>query len=307
MSMHRVRRSAFTLVELLVVIAIIGILVALLLPAIQAAREAARRSQCGNNLKQVGVALQNYHDTFKLLPPGGFSGGNRLGWTVLILPFMELQTLHDLVDFNANTGSGWDVAGALVQTEKVNGYICPSAVRGKQFENGSTTLYTTHYYGILGPKGTNPATGAAYGWDNGTDGTITLSGHGGFATQGVLVRKIALGFADVLDGTSNTFLVGESSFSRTLAGSDNDAYRLWTRGCNTNTSGVSKNILDGINVREYNGSTDFNDISFGSEHPGGCLFVFCDAATSFISQDVDLVVYKATASRDGKETERTGQ
>jgi hypothetical protein len=65
--------------------------------------------------------------------------------------------------------------------------------------------------------------------------------------------------------------------------------------------------LDGINVREYNGSTDFNDISFGSEHPGGCLFVFCDAATSFISQDVDLVVYKATASRDGKETERTGQ
>ncbi len=296
----RFRRPAFTLVELLVVIAIIGILVALLLPAIQAAREAARRSQCGNNLKQIGVALQNYHDTFKILPPGGLSGGNRLGWTVLVLPFLEGTTLHDQVNFLANTGNGYDAAASVIQTERVGSYLCPSAVRAKHYENGSTTIFTTHYYGIMGPKGVNPVTGNNYAWTSTTT-------QGGWATQGVLLRGNAVGFADVLDGTSNTFLVGESSFSRNLANQDNVAYRKWIRGCDADACGVTKNISDGINVAVYTPTTNFNDVSFGSEHPGGCLFVFCDAATSFVSQDVDLVVYKATASRDGRETERTGQ
>jgi len=298
------RRKAFTLVELLVVIAIIGILVALLLPAIQAAREAARRTECNNKIKQIGLALQNYHDTYKILPPGGLANvntttaiGNCLGWTVLVLPFLEMQALHDQVNFRANTGNGYDAAASVIETVMVTAYICPSSVRAKQFENGSATIYTTHYYGIMGPKGTNAATGGTYGWDN------SQTGHGGFATGGVLLRRDSMGFRDVLDGTSNTFIVGESSFSRTLDGLDNWSYRKWIRGCNTNTAGVTKNILDGINVTRYNGSNNFNDVSFGSEHPGGCLFVRCDASVTFVSQNVDLAVYKATASRDGGESE----
>jgi prepilin-type N-terminal cleavage/methylation domain-containing protein len=290
------RRKAFTLVELLVVIAIIGILVALLLPAIQAAREAARRTECNNKMKQIGLALQNYHDTHKTLPPGGLSNGNRLGWTVFILPFMEMQALHNQVNFNATS---YDAAVAAIPANEmmVLPFLCPSSVRAKQFENGSTTLYTTHYYGILGPKGTNASTGGTYGWDN------SVAGHGGHATQGVLVRHNSMGLRDVLDGTSNTFLVGESSYSRNLAGQDNTSFRRWYRGCDGAASASTKNILDGINVTPYNGSNNFNDVSFGSEHPGGCLFVRCDASVTFVSQNVDLGVYKATASRDGGESQ----
>lgn len=294
------RRSGFTLVELLVVIAIIGILVALLLPAIQAAREAARRTQCNNNLKQIGLAMQNYHDSSKLLPPGGMSGGNRLSWHVLILPFVELRTLYDRVNFNANTGNGYDVAAATapndITTELVASYVCPSAPRSKWFENGSTTVFTTHYYGIMGPKGANVGTGGVYRWDN-----TSAPGHGGFATQGVLLRRDSLGFADVLDGTSNTFLVGEISWVKTAAGVDNPSYRRWFRGCDGSACGGTKNILDGIKVTPYNGSNNFNDVSFGSEHSGACLFVMCDGSVKSVSENVDLDVYKATASRDGTE------
>jgi prepilin-type N-terminal cleavage/methylation domain-containing protein len=291
------RRKAFTLVELLVVIAIIGILVALLLPAIQAAREAARRTQCNNQMKQLGVALHNYHDTFNLFPPGGLSAGNRLAWTVLILPFIEMEAMHSLVDFNARTGNGYDAAAVNINTLKPAPYLCPSAVRAKSFENGSTTIYTTHYYGIMGPKGTNTSTGTNYSADNAGDT------HGGFATQGVLLRRDSVRFADILDGTSNTFLVGESSYSRSLTGQNNTSFRKWYRGNDSTASGGTKNIVYGINVMPYNGSNNFNDISFGSEHPGGCMFVRCDGAVRFVSQDVDLGVYKATASRDGSESQ----
>src|SRR5688500_207828 len=98
-------KAGFTLVELLVVIAIIGILVALLLPAVQAAREAARRMSCGNNLKQIALSLQNYHDTYKVFPPGGVGSNNLANpnyatWSIFILPFMEQQNLHSRYDFN---------------------------------------------------------------------------------------------------------------------------------------------------------------------------------------------------------------
>jgi prepilin-type N-terminal cleavage/methylation domain-containing protein len=297
MSSSIFRRKAFTLVELLVVIAIIGILVALLLPAIQAAREAARRTQCNNQMKQLGVALHNYHDTFNLFPPGGLSAGNRLAWTVLILPFIEMEAMHSLVDFNARTGNGYDAAAVNINTLKPAPYLCPSAVRAKSFENGSTTIYTTHYYGIMGPKGTNTSTGGTYTLDN------SVTGHGGFATQGVLLRRDSVRFADILDGTSNTFLVGESSYSRSLTGQNNTSFRKWYRGCDGSASAPTKNILDGINVTPYNGTNNFNDVSFGSEHPGGCMFVRCDGAVRFVSQNVDLGVYKATASRDGAESQ----
>ena len=179
----------------------------------------------------------------------------------------------------------------------VPGYICPSTPRTKHFQNGTTTIFTAHYYGVMGPKGTNPARGGAYGWDN------SVAGHGGFATQGVLVRRDSMGLRDVLDGTSTTFLAGEMAWFKTAAGVDNPSFRKWIRGCDGSACAGCKNILDGIKVTPYNGSNNFNDVSFGSEHPGGCHFVLCDAAVKFVSENVDLVVYKATASRDGGETQ----
>ena len=225
------------------------------------------------------------------------SGGNRLSWHVLILPFIESQALHSLVDFNANAGNGYDAAASVIQTEVVPGYMCPSTPRTKWFENGSTTIYTTHYYGVMGPKGTNAATGGTYGWDN------SVAGHGGFATQGVLLRRDAVGMRDVLDGTSNTFLSGEISWVGNPTFGDNASYRKWIRGCDGSSCGGCKNILDGIKITPYIPVTNFNDVSFGSEHPGGCLFVRCDGAVDFVSGNVDLAVYKATASRDGGESQ----
>jgi prepilin-type N-terminal cleavage/methylation domain-containing protein len=98
----RRRHPAFTLVELLVVIAIIGILIALLLPAVQAAREAARRSQCSNNLKQLGLALINYHDTIGVFPPGTMSHGAGWSWSARVLPFMEVGNVHRQIDFSVD-------------------------------------------------------------------------------------------------------------------------------------------------------------------------------------------------------------
>ena len=147
-------RKAFTLVELLVVIAIIGILVALLLPAIQAAREAARRSECGNKLKQIALALQNYHDTYKTLPCGGWQD-TQMSWLVSVLPFVEQQTLFD--QFIFTTGAYTQTGKNALAANPIPAYLCPSGVIKMSQE--TTTLYTTHYYGNMGPKGINPVTG----------------------------------------------------------------------------------------------------------------------------------------------------
>ena len=126
--------NAFTLVELLVVIAIIGILIALLLPAVQAAREAARRSQCANNMKQMGLATHNYHDTFRCFPPGTISPGESdstqktlINWAIALLPFLEQQPLYDLYDHSAyNQDLGLNNGNKIVRESIVNVYVCPS-------------------------------------------------------------------------------------------------------------------------------------------------------------------------------------
>jgi len=172
--MPRSNRRAFTLVELLVVIAIIGVLVALLLPAVQAAREAARRSQCANNLKQVGLALQNHHDAFKYLPSGGWgwkwmadpdrgSGEKQPGsWAYSILPFMEAQAIHDIG--KGTTGAAKKDALARLASTPLPGYYCPSRRASRTYPNrnaGSSDQYNanspselarTDYAGNLGPE-----------------------------------------------------------------------------------------------------------------------------------------------------------
>jgi prepilin-type N-terminal cleavage/methylation domain-containing protein/prepilin-type processing-associated H-X9-DG protein len=304
-STYRHRRVGFTLVELLVVIAIIGILVSLLLPAVQAARESGRRTQCNNNIRQIGVAMQNYHDSNGLLPTGAMpptaaapATSNELSWHVLILPFMEQKGLHS--EFNLNA-SGYlaNIAQGLIQPKF---YVCPSAPRSIHMslsspgeDSGGKQTYTAHYYGIMGPKGLNPGRSTP---------TVPVNylvegigGQGDFSRHGVLTRARQRGFQDIVDGNSNTFLVGELSWI------DANTYRVWIRGCNGNAMASSKNVVNPINGVAYNGNNNFNDVSFGSMHPGGCHFVYCDGAVRFINDSVDMNAYKGAASMDGRETQ----
>jgi len=294
-------RRGFTLVELLVVIAIIGILIALLLPAVQAAREAARRAQCSNNLKQLALALHLYHDTHRRLPPGGAYDGSHLSFLVAVLPYIEQRALRDQFDYDRNYLSS---PNKPLGMQRVDTLLCPSqsierSVLAPRFgvndeQVGGEDPYTTHYYGVCGPQGVNPVTGQDYP----SDGTGTC---GGFAESGVIPHKEGVRLDDVTDGTSNTLMLGEISWK------DAGMYRIWLRGCargGCDWCASTKNVEHAINVFAYTVYTrDFNDVSFGSEHPGGAQFARADASVSFVSEDVDLGVYKATASRNGGETE----
>lgn len=188
----RTQRKGFTLVELLVVIAIIGILVALLLPAVQAAREAARRMSCSNNMKQLGLAMHNYHDTFKVFPRNYVQvGGN--AWEALsasysILPYIEQQPLYDQAQSQLSSW-GW-MYGNLMNTN-VPTFRCPSALRAPA--RGS------HPQGWDGP-------GVNYGWSTGSSVQTVWAGN---SFNGLIAYSVHRKMADVTDGLSNTIMAGE--------------------------------------------------------------------------------------------------
>lgn len=297
---------AFTLVELLVVIAIIGVLVALLLPAVQAAREAARRMKCQNNMKQLSLAILNYHDTFQVLPPG-CTKSNETSWHVHILPFIEQRALYEKFDFskgdytaNNYVGRG---ANALI---KVPAFLCPSSPAEKMMQpdppnhinapdivNG-VYPYTTHYYMNMGPKGQS-VDGQTYELRN--------EGQGGFSQQGVCEVDSRYKLRDITDGTSFTFLLGENSRHDPKLGS---RFRSWMRGCDSNGKDHicgCRNFVNGINTPTPALSTVFNDIAMGSHHPGGANFSMCDGTVRFVSQNINLGVYKSTSSRNGGESQ----
>lgn len=298
--------KGFTLVELLVVIAIIGILIALLLPAVQAAREAARRSQCTNNLKQIGLALHNYHDTFKTFPPGAWNEanrGNRLAYTVFILPFMEQQAVYDEFDFEYPNYTGVNLNPGI---RLIPAYHCPSCRFKQSTYNADwvpagaagTPSYTTHYYAIMGPQGINPMIPGGTTRYPESDNT---NPHGGYALSGVLHRNSSNNMGYIIDGTSNTIMVGEISWEGVQGTSASGTFRTWLRGASGTACGSAKNIEFGINVVPYNGSNNFNDVSMGSMHPGGANFSVADGSVRFISETVDMALYLAAASMNGKE------
>jgi prepilin-type N-terminal cleavage/methylation domain-containing protein len=296
---QRSRKPAgFTLVELLVVIAIIGVLVALLLPAVQAAREAARRSSCSNNLKNLGLAMHNYHDTNNAFPYGDRLTGNSrtFGWTARILPFIEQQPLYDRINWSASWSDTTPVNGYYnkqIQSNKINVFLCPSATNDKTTSDldGTTPAYTFHYVGIMGPDGTNAMTGTYYTCTNCISGGVT--GHGGFAQQGMLNWEKAQTMANVTDGLSNTLMLGELSWNKA------NCFRVWTRGTDGSYTTATKNIRYAIKAKPY--TTEFNNVSMGSEHPGGAMFANGDASVRFVTANMAMNLYLAAASANGGE------
>ena len=313
--MHRMigmDRRGFTLVELLVVIAIIGILIALLLPAVQSAREAARRLQCTNNLKQLALGMHTYESTHRTFPPGCLSINN-LSWNCFLLPQIEQTSLHNQFKeygtFNQGTyyggtnNEGQNKAN-LLALYRIDAFTCPSSPNDTAAHPSSTPTnperktFTSHYYGVSGPIGANPATGNEY------RAAQTSHKWGGFALQGMMQVDSATRMRDVTDGTSNTLLLGE------IANGDG---ANWCRGVGlegsltgnplegTGPMGMSscKNVVNAINLPP---TSVFNNFSFSSHHPGGVNFAKTDGSVDFVSENIDLGLYKALASRDGGES-----
>ena len=239
------RRPGFTLIELLVVIAIIGVLIALLLPAVQAAREAARRSQCVNNLKQIGLALHNYESANSRFPPGAITyqdipldcnvgarstPGRGHTFFTMILGYMEQQAIWNAVNFNYNAGGGMEYGfqhgGAVNRTaliSQINSYICPSDFRQKPF----TLQQSFNGYGqasYAGMAGTRDIWHWFCGCPPGTGGSCT--GSVAIEGDGTLALQFAFRMVDLSDGTSNTITVGE--FAR-FKNDPDQIFQSWSR------------------------------------------------------------------------------
>lgn len=304
-SKRSARSHGFTLIELLVVIAIIAVLIALLLPAVQQAREAARRTQCRNNLKQIGLALHNYHDVYGTIPPGWISGAQgptRWGWGTFILPQMDQATLYNNIasamgmDVNGSSTTGFnavlttlpqpgplqtiiaghrcpsDAASQLVVSPLANGYMVmmpPMAV--------STNFGRSNYVGVFG---------SSIDWMMGTPMT---------ASPGAFGRNSRRRFGDFLDGTSNTLLVGERHSPRVIGGKYEGGDSIWAGvGCDSMPQGMAFTLGDcapghQINVRMStppDAMSADSYVGFSSYHVGGAHFLMGDGSVRFISENI---------------------
>lgn len=295
--MSRRIRSGFTLIELLVVIAIIAILIALLVPAVQKVREAAARTQCLNNIKQIALGLHGYHDAYRILPAGVVkSTTNFMGFHVHILPYIEKVDIYQSLNLNQSYNSATNLPLGLVKPPI---YQCPVAEqRHTQYGSGewsnNTMTWTNHYYGVSGPMGTNPKTGEPY--------KVLVTNQGNESQHGLLGMGTKIRLRDVIDGTSNTLMIGEISWTKA------NYYRIWTRGSFHDTANpfrdttCCRNVANTFNSTPYNGSNNANNASFGSEHPGrGAHFAFADGAARFLTADVSLGALLAAASYNGEE------
>lgn len=309
------RKHGFTLVELLVVIAIIGILVGLLLPAVQAAREAARRMQCGNNLKQIGLAFHNYHDTFKTFPSAAIytgtapkmspplNGNNRVGgrdalwgatWMVLILPFIEQQTTQDQMDMNLVARSA---VNSAITGQQLDAYICPSHI-------GVSTRLTQDYDGFA--KGNYAANGGTHYTQDHNNFTNSAY-RGPFSLSG----QYGAPFRDMTDGTSNVIAAGDIVASNST-GDDRGAWG-WASGVlfglraqafangrltpndplQTDATSYASNNTTAVNFNERNDPDRDREagMALRSYHPGGVQVTLCDGSVRFLPETVDEQTY----------------
>ena len=298
------RRAGFTLIELLVVIAIIAILIGLLLPAVQKVRESAARTQCVNNLKQVGLGLHAYHDANQKFPPGYASGfdaagndtGPGWGWAAHLLPHLEQANLFRLIDLKQPIEAP---AFAAARETVVKSYLCPSDTAPQQAfpvgpRSGSGTLTATtcavapsNYVGSFGVS------------EPGVDG------------DGMLFRTSAVRIADVTDGTSSTLMVGERSFrfaEATWVGAVTGANQVPTPGSPLplQVNNASNFVLahTGESVRGPAYPQEINH--FTSRHTGGGNFAFADGHVASLGSATSYATYKALSTRAAGETFSSG-
>ena len=310
------RRPAFTLVELLVVIAIIGILVALILPAVQAAREASRRAKCSNNLKQLVLAVHNFEGAQSKLPMnrygdyddlttygGPFEDSRSWSWLSAILPHLEQNNLYEKGDIPNRPLATSTILDASIAT-----FHCPSdelssiRVRPVQSHYLRTNLPT----GLTNYKGVQGANFCWGDWANPPAGSIDCEpwwhGDGIFYPMDWQKPKT---LAAVRDGTSNTFMVGEQIYNKTRASCDTPCYGFgfsWAHA-------VEANALAAMppNARSPSGvpypEDDWQHLSgFRSRHPNGLHFALADGSVRFVSNNIPLLVYRGMATRAGAET-----
>lgn len=294
-------RRAFTLIELLVVIAIIAVLVALLLPAVQQAREAARRTSCKNSLKQISLALHNYHDTHRVLPPGwiavaptathmAHSGTSGAGWGTMLLPFLEQAALYD--QFNPNL-SIIDPANDKYRLVTIDTFQCPSDPKPERFqieEEGSpgtvlAELPTANFVAVFG-------TGDLHGCENGP-GVAPVSATGQCRGDGAFYHNSSTKFRDFTDGMSNTMLVGERLTNEPLGW-----YSTWV-GMVPEGEEAFQRILGSMDHVPNDPTGHFDD--FSSFHKGGAQFALGDGSIRFLSENIDKGVYQALGTIQGGE------
>ncbi len=264
------RRSsvrAFTLVELLVVIAIIGVLVALLLPAVQAARESARRTQCTNNLKQIGIGLHTYHDVRGVFPAAWYrtpSAEKRPGWAwgSVILPQIEQTPLFD--ELGVATGIDFPTEATPLTQTAVATYHCPSAI-DRPINASRDDHGKANYNPVMGTRAANVMP---------TDTT----------PDGVFGASSFTRFAEITDGTSNVIAFGEKYRGRKNEQSTNYLGGIWG-GLSPSTGwGAVGGFINATPARRINGTSEH---AFASPHPGGMMFLFCDGSVRFVSETID--------------------
>ena len=318
------RRCAFTLVELLVVIAIIGILIALLLPAVQSARESGRRTQCSNNLKQIGLALQNYHGVNNSFPagyisqPGGtmgpansMSGDAGPGWTCLFqsLPFLEETSTQQAFD---KTVTAWDTKNSAPALATISSFLCPSAgddsLTYKVKDTAAATLAVfsrSHYVACSGRPDV---------WE---DPTFTLIPK---LADGVFFRNSKIRIKDITDGVSRTMVFAEQTPSHTDAtwvaivpGSQTCPTRRYPLvDCDAAAPQAEFHTGPGLDevppvIKPPNDVFPGYVDEAHSDHPGGCNIVMGDGSIRWAADTIDPIIWAAIATRAGGETAELNQ
>ncbi|HWL10478.1 MAG TPA: DUF1559 domain-containing protein [Planctomicrobium sp.] len=327
MAVRTLRRTGFTLIELLVVIAIIAILVALLLPAVQQAREAARRSNCKNNIKQIGLALHNYHDTHNVFPPGlvgdrlgastSGSGVVRMSWVPFLFPFLEQGPLYDhfVPYMNGTLGTG-SSSNAWPRTEtRISALLCPSDPEGSK----SSGLNSSGVWGARGFSNYAGCQGSA-----GTNVQSPANNASGRNLNGMFYSMSSIRMRDLTDGTTNTLMLGEIRLLRDLESTPSSDLNADAHGMYWNMSGPnawfssrrSPNTPDSDRlytcrnepsvgmpcIRNPNTTTNAY-MHVRSTHAGGAHVGLADGSVRFVSNSVDRQLFTSLGDRaDGEVT-----